>query len=239
MSTMNSLDIQIRKVAFWSVMLALGTAVASAFLPLDIPDGYNAEHADRVVWLVNNSGAFITAWIVQIVAMLALSGIFLGLAWEVSGRSPLSALISAIATLMATMAFIIPKFIAVWTVPLLAQSIANGAAGNEVAAQFLPLLNVSIPFSMFTSFDYMGFWLYAMAGLPIALPLFRLTLSAKIAGCALGAFGILYNGVLIAVFAGAVGQDDIGLYTGSTFGLLFFAIIAGIFIFRGERSSEA
>jgi len=40
------------------------------------------------------------------------------------------------------MAFIIPKFIAVWTIPLLADAIVSGAVGAELADSLLHLLNV-------------------------------------------------------------------------------------------------
>jgi hypothetical protein len=59
------------------------------------------------------------------------------------------------------MAFVIPKFMAVWTIPLLAEAADSGGAGAAMAATLLPLLNVSIPFSLYTSFDYLGFWLYS------------------------------------------------------------------------------
>jgi hypothetical protein len=53
--------------------------------------------------------------------------------------------------LMSAVAFIIPKFIAVWTIPLLADTITADGVDVEMADALLLLLNVSIPFSLFTS----------------------------------------------------------------------------------------
>lgn len=50
--------------------------------------------------------------------------------------------------LVSVVAFIIPKFIAVWTIPLLAETISNSAVGADVADPFLRLLNVSLIFTL-------------------------------------------------------------------------------------------
>jgi hypothetical protein len=239
MSASSTLDYQINRAAFWSAVAGVGTLVPSAFFPLDAPGGYNAEHADRVAWLAANSGAFITAWVVQIVSMLALSGVFAGVAWQISGKHPLRAIVAATVTLISIVVFIIPKFMAVWTMPLLAKAVSTGAVGSDMAQQLLPILNVSMPFSLFTSFDYLGFWLYAVFALLVARPLLQFPLSAKIAGFALGAFGILYHGVVIAVLTGAIGQADIETYAMSVAGLLLIVVIAMGIYFRGAMASKS
>ena len=94
--------------------------------------------------------------------------------------------------LMSVVAFFIPKFIAVWTIPLLADTIASGAAGAELADPLLRLLNVSVPFSLYTSFDYLGFWLYSVFALLVAAPLYGEALSLKISSISLGVFGVIY-----------------------------------------------
>lgn len=233
MSASGTLDHQINRAAFWSAVAVVGTLVPAAFFPLDAPGGYDAKHADRVAWLAANSGAFITAWVVQIVSMLALSGVFAGVAWVISGKHPLRAIVAATVTLISIVAFIVPKFIAVWTMPLLASAISAGAVGSEMAAQLLPMLNVSVPFSLFTAFDYLGFWLYAVFALLVARPLLQFPLSAKIAGYTLGAFGILYHGVVIAVWAGVIGQADIVTYAMSVAGLLLIVVVAMGIYFKG------
>lgn len=181
MITTPSLDYQINRLGFWSAIVAIATGVVAMFLPLDAPGGYTAEHADRVAWLSANRGSFIAGWINQIVAMLSLSGVFFGVAWQVAGKNPLRAIVAAMVVLMSVVAFIIPKFMAVWTIPLLADTISTGAVGAELAEPLLRLLNVSIPFSLYTSFDYLGFWLYAVFGLLVAGPLYGQAMSAKIA----------------------------------------------------------
>ncbi len=55
------------------------------------------------------------------------------------------------------------------------------ASNVEIAEQLFQLLNPSLAYSLFTSFDYLGFWMYGVLGLLVGL-----TLSAKIAGASLG-----------------------------------------------------
>ena len=86
------------------------------------------------------------------------------MAWHIAQKYPLTAIVAAMVTLMSVLVFIIPKFMAVWTIPLLGEAIATEATGAEMADTLLRLLNVSIPFSLYTSFDYLGFWLYGVFG---------------------------------------------------------------------------
>ena len=165
MDIFTSLDEKINRLGLWSAVIVIVTAIISVYLPLDAPGGYNAEHADRVAWLSNNRELFIAAWANQIVAMLSLSGVLFAIAWRIGSANPLRAIIAAMVVLMSVMAFIIPKFIAVWTIPLLANTISTGAVGSELADPLLRILNVSIPFSLYTSFDYLGFWLYSLLAL--------------------------------------------------------------------------
>tara|TARA_B110000503_G_scaffold123245_1_gene188679 strand:- start:920 stop:1417 length:498 start_codon:yes stop_codon:yes gene_type:complete len=155
------------------------SVIPGVFLPLDVPGGYGAEHADGVEWLNANQGVFILGWSNQIVAMLSLPGVFFGVAWPIGTKNPLRAILSAMVVLVYVVAFIIPKFIAVWTIPQLAAVVATGAVGANMADQLLVLLNVSIPFSLYTSFDYMGFGLYAVFGLLVAGPLYTMMSAQK------------------------------------------------------------
>ena len=82
-----SFDHQVSSFGFWSAAVAMVTLVASLFIPLDVPGGYAAEHADRVVWLNANRGTFILGWINQVAAMLSLSGIFFGITWQIAKKS--------------------------------------------------------------------------------------------------------------------------------------------------------
>jgi hypothetical protein len=232
-----SLDYQINRLGFWSVIVAIATAVVAMFFPLDAPGGYAAEHADRIAWLSANRGAFIAGWVNQIVSMFSLSAVFFCGAWQVAGRNPLRALLAALFVAMATMAFIIPKFIAVWTIPLLADAIATGAVGAQLADPLLRLLNVSIPFSLYTSFDYLGFWLYSVFALLVAGPLYGDSKSAKIAAVSLGVFGIVYQILMVALFLGAIAPVDIEAYFISASMLVLFHLIAMAFVFKGSLRS--
>jgi hypothetical protein len=119
-----------------------------------------------VAWLSANRGVFIAGWVNQIVAMFSLSAVFACGAWHVAGKNPLRTILAATFVLMSVVAFIIPKFIAAWTIPLLADTITAGAAGADMADPLLRLLSGCIPFSLYTSFDYLGFWLYSVPEYP-------------------------------------------------------------------------
>jgi len=230
-----SLDEKINRLGLWSAVIVIVTAVISVYLPLDAPGGYNAEHADRVAWLINNRELFIAAWANQIVAMLSLSGVFFAIAWRIGSANPLRAIIAAMVELMSVMAFIIPKFIAVWTIPLLANTISTGAVGSELADPLLRILNVSIPFSLYTSFDYLGFWLYSLFAVLVAIPLYSQSMATKISAVSLGLFGVIYQLTLMALWVGEIGAVDIeGSFLGASV-LLVVAIIAMAFEFKKAK----
>ena len=163
-----NLNQQVGRLGFWSGVIFLVTVVVSLVLPLDVPDGLQAAHVDRVIWLNEHRSAFILGWVNQMVSMLSLSGVLLAVAWFAAMRSPLSGMVGGIAILLSMTAFIIPKFIAIWTIPQLAEASATGGIGSVFADQLLLLLNVTVPFSLYTSLDYLGFWLYALFALVIA-----------------------------------------------------------------------
>lgn len=234
----HSLDCQLNRLGFWSAIVAIVTGVISMFFPLDIPEGYTAEHVDRVAWLIENRGGFIAAWVNQIAAMFSLSAVIACAAWVAATRNTFLALLGALFTGMATMAFIVPKFIAVWTIPLLADTVATGAAGSQMADTLLLLLNVTIPFSLYTSFDYLGFWLYAVAALLVAGPLYGETTSAKVGAISLGVFGAIYQLFLVALLLGAIAPEDINTYFLSVSMLLLVHIVAmGVFFKRSMSAT--
>ena len=235
MDIFTSLDEKINRLGLWSAVIVIVTAVISVYLPLDAPGGYNAEHADRVAWLSNNRELFIAGWVNQIVAMLSLSGVFFAIAWRVGSTSPLIAMIAAMVVLMSVMAFIIPKFIAVWTIPLLADTISTGAVGSQLADPLLRILNVSVPFSLYTSFDYLGFWLYSLFALLVAIPLYSSSMPKKIAAVSMGLFGVIYQLMLLALWAGEINAVDIeGSFLGASL-LLIVAIIFMAFEFKKAK----
>ena len=238
MSTTVSLDHQINKLGFWSVITTVIVAVVSGFLPLDTPGGFGADHADRVAWLTANRGAFILGWANQIVFMLSSSGVFFCIAWQVSRNNPLRGIIAAVVVAMSVMAFIIPKFIAVWTIPMLADTVSAGGTGAQMADVLLLILNVSVPYSLYTSLDYLGFWLYAVFALLAAGPLYGPTLSAKISAVCLGAFGIIYHGIFLALLLGNIDPVDIEYSVSAPSVLLIIAIVAMSFNFKSAMESR-
>ena len=237
MSNAISLDYQVNRLGFWCAIGALATGVISMFLPLDAPGDYNAEHAERIAWLNDNRDAFIAGWVNQILAMLTLSGVLFGAAWQIRGRNPLRAILAAMVILMSVVAFIIPKFMAIWTIPLLAETAASGAVGAEMSDSLLLLLNVSIPFSLYTSFDYLGFWLYAVFALLVMAPLYGDSVSSKISAVALGIFGVVYQGLLVLLLVGGMEATEINGYFLGIAMLLLFVIIAMAFLFKGAMAS--
>ena len=210
-----SFDHRVSRFGFWCSLICIVTAIVAAFLPLDVPEGYSATHTERLQWLTENRDAFVAAWVNQIVAMFSLSGLFLALCWRGRLKGPLSALLAAGAVAMATMAFVIPKFMAIWTIPLLANAETTGGTGAEMAAVLLPLLNVSIPFSLYTSFDYMGFWLYALFAVLMMRPLYDSDGSSKVIAILVGLFGVGFHVALACLLLGVIQAPDIE----SSFGL--------------------
>ena len=231
---MISIDAGVYKLGFWSVIATIVAGVAAAFLPLDAPAGYDASHADRIIWLRANGGTFTAAWVVQIMAMTALTGMYLALAWQISRTAPVRAAIAGMVVLVSFIAFIIPKFIAIWTIPHLADAVVTGSVGAEMADSLLLILNVSIPFSLFTSFDFLGFWMYGIFGLLIAVPLYRqagAAWSAKSTAAILGLFGVLFHGVLLGWLMEFIPPAELKLYSAPILSLLLVAVVAAAFNF--------
>ena len=165
--------------------------------------------------------------------MLSLSGLFLALCWRGRLKGPLSALLAAGAVAMATMAFVIPKFMAVWTIPLLANAEATGATGAEMAAVLLPLLNVSVPFSLYTSFDYMGFWLYALFAVLMMRPLYGSGVSSKVTAILVGLFGVGFHAAFACLLLDVIQASDIEMSFGLSFiPLLLLVLVLPFFFWR-------
>ena len=221
-----SFDHRVSRFGFWCSLICIVTAIVAAFLPLDVPEGYSATHTERLQWLTENRDAFVAAWVNQIVAMFSLSGLFLALCWRGRLKGPLSALLAAGAVAMATMAFVIPKFMAVWTIPLLANAEATGGTGAAMAAVLLPLLNVSVPFSLYTSFDYMGFWLYALFAVLTMRSLYGSEMLSKVTAILVGLFGVGFHVALACLLLGVIQAPDIEI----SFGLSFIPLLLLVLI---------
>ncbi len=237
MSSIEQLDNQVRQAGYYAALGCLLVTIPSLFLPLDAPAGMAAEQADRIAWLVENRSVFVTAWVVQILAMASLTAVLLAFTWQLALARPLRGLLAALFALVSFVAFIIPKFIAVWTIPQLAQALASGGIGSELAQPLLLILNVSAPFSLFTSFDYLGFWLYAVVSLLIAGPLLAGGRISKACGLALGGYGILYHGVVGGVLAGVIGPEAVESCAMGAAALLMIAVVVAVFHFRASPES--
>ncbi len=224
-------DHRVSRFGLWCSLICILTAIVAAFLPLDAPDGFSAVHTERLQWLTENRDEFVAAWVNQIVAMLSLSGLFLALCWRGRLKGPLSALLAAGAVAMATMAFVIPKFMAVWTIPLLANAEATGGTGAAMAAVLLPLLNVSVPFSLYTSFDYMGFWLYALFAVLTMRSLYGSDTLAKVTAILVGLFGVGFHVALACLLLGVIQAPDIEISFGLSFIPLLLLVLVLPFVF--------
>jgi hypothetical protein len=229
MTESHTLDDSINKAAFRSAIILIVAGVLSLLFPLDAPEG---PFPDRMMWFSLNVNAYVMGWVVQMIAMLTLSGVFAGIAWQTRHSHPLRTIIASTALLVATVAFIIPKFIAVWSIPQMVTASTTVSTNAAIAEQLFQLLNPSLSFSLFTSFDYLGFWMYGVFGLLVARPLFRLTLSAKFAAAGLGLFGVLYHLLFIGVMTGSVVTADIGPYAESIGILLLIPVISMAVYFR-------
>ena len=238
MTTTLTLGLQMNRFGFWSAVIAIVTGMISFFLPLDAPGGFTAEHADRIAWLTANRDLFILGWLNQIAAMFSLSGVFFAIAWHIAVKNPLRAALAAMVVLLSVVAFIIPKFMAIWTIPQLADVITNNAVGAELADPLLTLLNVSVPFSLYTSFDYLGFWLYGVFSLLVAGPLYGDKTSAKIAAITLGMFGVIYHGILASLLLGSIAPPDIESSFLVAAGLLLVAVVVMSFNFWSAAKTE-
>jgi hypothetical protein len=235
MTDAHTLDSTIDKAAFRSAVILIVAGVLSVFFPLDAPEG---PFAERMIWFSSNLSAFVTGWVVQMIAMLSLSGVLAGTAWQIRETHPLRAFVAGAALLISVVAFIIPKFIAIWSIPQMVVASATVAADSPVAEQLFQLLNPSLPFSLLTSFDYLGFWMYGLFGLLVARPLFRLTLSAKIAAVGLGLYGLLYHILFAGVLTGSMATANIGGHAESIGLLLLIPVISMAVYFRKAMTAK-
>ena len=236
---MAKLDEQISRLGLWAVLVVLITTVITLFLPLDVPDGLGATQVERVDWLQINRGAFILGWINQLLAMMALTAVFLSTTWQIRRTNPLRALIASLVVCASFVVFLVPKFIAIWSIPQLTQVIATGSPGNDMAEMLLSILNVSLPFSLYTAFDYLGFWLYALFALLIAGPLFGQLRSSKIAALAAILFGAAFHGLLALLLTGSLETIDIEPAFTLVFAIILVFVVAMGFQFRSAFSNPA
>jgi hypothetical protein len=232
-----ALDGAIHRGAFWSAIVLIVSGLVSMFLPLDAPEG---PFAERMLWFSSNIDAFVIGWTVQMVMMLSLSAVFAGVAWQIREPHPLRAFVASTALLISVIAFIIPKFIAIWSVPQMVTASATVSANSAVAEQLLYLSSPSLAFSLTSSFDYLGFWMYAVFGLLVARPLLHLTMGAKIAAVGFGLYGFLYHVLLVGVMTRSIATGEIGAYAEALGVLLVVSVIGmAVHLRRSGATGEA
>jgi hypothetical protein len=124
----------------------------------------------------------------------------------------------------------------VWTLPALAETVSTGGVGAEMANTLLLIMNVTIPFSLYTTVDFLGFWLYAVFALLVAMPMLKGNLSSKITGVTFGLFGLSYHVMLLALFIGEIAPEDMNVAFMSPTMLLLIVIIAMIPNFKAAMT---
>ena len=154
MSKQQNLDDKINKLGLRTAILVVVLGGVSVFFPLDAPQG---AFGDRMIWYSHNLTAFVMGWAVQMIAMLVLSGFFATIAWTARGSHPISSFLAGTALLISVMCFLIPKFIAIWSIPQMVEASTRMSHDAALAGQLFQLLHPSLSFSLFTSFDYLGF----------------------------------------------------------------------------------
>lgn len=225
------LDQSVNKATFRAAVILIVAGVLSLFFPLDAPAG---SYADRMLWFSSNLSAFVTGWLVQIIAMLSLAGVFAGVTWHVREASPIAAFIAGVAVLLSVAAFLVTKFTALWAFPQMVAAAATVSADSAIAELIMQIMHPTVTFSMFSTFDYLGFWMYAVFALLVARPLLQLSVSAKVAAVGLGLFGVLYHLLIIGVMYGSVATADIVPYVELLGLLLFIAVISLAVYFRHQ-----
>lgn len=211
------------------------TLILSLFLPLEAPE---PNQNDAIHWLMNSHGIYVLGWINQIVCMLAFSFAFVSAAWLIVDTHPIRTVISLAFTSMATVAFFIVKFVNVWSIPLMAKALASGAQESTTAATFLTAHAPSIAFGFGRSMDYLGFLLYAIAGLLIYRPMMNVSKSAKVAAVGFLLFGVLYFATLLVPYADILGQADIKPVVVISVSPLIVSFIALYFAFNGVKKQQ-
>ena len=219
-------------LGYKAAFVFLVTAAISFALPLEAPD---PTQSAAELWLNTEAGGYLFGWLNQLILMFACSVIFLAAGLLIYSSAPLRAGAVWVFTLISTIAFLTSKFLSLWAVPLTAKAIAAESAVAGSAQSILVTLGPSEAFGLVPSIDYLGFWLYGLIGLLLFRPLFRQSLSAKIAAVALLFYGILFHLIYVALMIDLMGQSDVACVVFLIGLLVLIAAIALLFRFRGCR----
>ena len=230
MATPN-ISAQINSVAFKATVVVILLGIVSLFLPLGSPGATQEEAAE---WLINDLTLYMAGWIVQIILMFCTTTIFVGAAWQIYSTNPLRSILLWSLTGVSFIAFSITKFIAVWSVPLSARSLAAGSETRDSAEAFLLAVNPSSTFGLAPTLDFLGFLIYGVMGIILFRPLLRLSTSAKVAAVSLFVYGILIFLILGVAVTAIISQNDIWAYADSSSYLFLVAVVALLVRFKSQ-----
>lgn len=219
-------------LGYKAAFVFLITAVISLALPLEAPA---PTQSAAELWLNTKAMGYLFGWLNQLILMLSSSVVLLAAGVLIYPSAPLRAGAVWVLTLMSTVVYLIAKFLALWSVPLTVKAISAESAVASSAQSILTMLGPNEAFGLMPSTDILGFWLYGLIAFSLFKPLFRQSLSAKIAAIALLTYGILFHLVYIAVMIDLLGQSDVVDAFFLINFLVLFAVLALLFRFRGCR----
>jgi len=231
-----NISAQINSVAFKATVVVIVLGIVSLFLPLGAPGATQEEAAE---WLINDLTAYMAGWIVQIILMFCTTTIFVGAAWQIYSTNPLRSILLWSLTSVSFIAFSITKFIAVWSVPLSARSLAAGSETRDSAEAFLLATNPSVPFALAPTLDFLGFLIYGVMGIILFRPLLRLSTSAKVAAVSLFVYGIVVCLILGVAVTAIISQGEIWEYVDSSTFIFVVAVVALLFRFKSQINSAS
>jgi hypothetical protein len=223
---------QINSIAFKAAVILLIGTIPAFLLPLEAP---TPTQEDSAQWLMNDLNGYMMGWILQIILMMACTGVFVGAAWQIYSTNPVRSVLVWSLAALSFVVFIIAKFIMVWAVPLMARSLAAGSAERDTAEAFLTAANPSVSFGLVPTLDYLGFLVYGIISIMLFRPLLRLSASAKVAAVSLLIYGVCTCLALGAAVTAIISQGDTALYVESPAVFFLVAVIALLVRFNGQR----
>jgi len=193
---------QLYRAAFWAAIISIITSI----LMLIIPMGPSVmEAGERIAWFEANLGVYLLAWGNQIILVCCGVPVMMGAGLCVFKRNPVSAIMAWIAGLIATAVFLIEKFVRFWGLTLMTKTLTQAPGGEKagIAEINFQIWDGSTMFSFVDTMDYLGFWLYALFGLFLFYPLWKIKGAARIAGVMLLIYGIGYHVLLFGTLLGS------------------------------------
>jgi hypothetical protein len=173
---------------------------------LIIPMGPSVmESGERIAWFEANLGVYLFAWGNQIILVCCFIPMMIGVGLRVFERNPVSAIMGGMAGLIATVVFLIEKFVRFWAIPLMTRTLTHAPGGEKAALAEInfQIWDGSAMFTFVDTMDYLGFWLYAIFGLFLFYPLWKIKGAARIAGVMFLVYGVGYHVLLFGTLLGS------------------------------------